>query len=105
MNQIMHSDPIVIVGSVALDTIEVGSVRYTELLGGAATYATIAAGRFAKVSPVGIVGEDFPAQGMNLFKKYSDNLNDLKTTMKVEKNGIHFLLNSEFLRNLIRSYP
>ena len=75
----MHSDPIVIVGSVALDTIEVGSVRYTELLGGAATYATIAAGRFAKVSPVGIVGEDFPAQGMNLFKKYSDNLNDLKT--------------------------
>jgi len=79
MNAIMHSKPIVIVGSVALDTIEFGSDRYCELLGGAATYATIAAGRYTNVSPVGIVGEDFPVRGLQLFKKYSANLTDLKT--------------------------
>jgi len=50
---------LVIVGSIALDTIETpfGSVK--EVLGGSATHASIAASFFANPGIVGVVGEDF----------------------------------------------
>jgi sugar/nucleoside kinase (ribokinase family) len=78
MNKNMEAKSIVVVGSVALDTIEIESGRYIDLIGGAATYATMAAGRFAPVIPVGIIGEDFTAEGIQLFTKYAANLNNLK---------------------------
>lgn len=51
---------ILAVGSVALDTIKTpfGSVR--EALGGSATYFSISAGFFTKVSLIAVVGIDFP---------------------------------------------
>jgi sugar/nucleoside kinase (ribokinase family) len=50
---------IVVVGSVAYDTVETSSGRRDDALGGAATYFSIAARFFAPVSIVGVVGEDF----------------------------------------------
>lgn len=51
---------IVVVGSVALDTIETPFGRADAALGGSATHFSCAASFFAPVSLVGVVGRDFP---------------------------------------------
>ena len=66
-----------ILGSVALDTIETKYGKAENLLGGSATYATIAAGLYGDAIPVGIVGDDFPKDGLYIFEKFSKNLKDL----------------------------
>jgi len=60
--------PLLIVGSMALDTVQTpfGSVR--EVLGGAACYAAVAASFYAPVRIVGVVGQDFPSAHMDLLK-------------------------------------
>ena len=74
----MTSDSILIVGSIAIDTIEIGNERYENLLGGSTTYAIIAAGKYSDVNVVGIIGSDFPQQGHDIYKKYANNLLDLQ---------------------------
>ncbi len=51
---------IVVVGSIAFDTIQTPFGRREKSLGGAANYFSVAARFFGKVLAVGIVGEDFP---------------------------------------------
>jgi sugar/nucleoside kinase (ribokinase family) len=53
---------LLIVGSVALDSVETPSGRVKNALGGAATYGAVAASLFCPVHLVGVVGEDFPAE-------------------------------------------
>jgi sugar/nucleoside kinase (ribokinase family) len=52
---------ILVVGSVAFDTIETPFGRGDEVLGGSATYFSTAASYFTGVRLVAVVGEDFPA--------------------------------------------
>jgi sugar/nucleoside kinase (ribokinase family) len=52
-------EPVLIVGSVAFDSVETPHGRADMALGGSASYASIAASYFAKPQVVGIVGEDF----------------------------------------------
>lgn len=51
---------LVVVGSVALDTVETPQGRAEDVLGGAALYFSLAASFFAPVRMVGVVGADFP---------------------------------------------
>lgn len=74
----MKGDSILIVGSIAIDTIEIGTERYENLLGGSTTYATIAAGKYSDVNVVGVIGTDFPQHGHDIYDKYANNLSDLK---------------------------
>jgi sugar/nucleoside kinase (ribokinase family) len=53
---------IVAVGSIAFDTIASPSGKVDSVLGGSATYFSLAASYFTEVRVVGIVGEDFTAQ-------------------------------------------
>jgi sugar/nucleoside kinase (ribokinase family) len=53
---------IVVVGSVAYDTVETGQGRATEALGGSASFFSVAARFFAPVSIVAVVGSDFRPQ-------------------------------------------
>jgi sugar/nucleoside kinase (ribokinase family) len=53
---------ILVVGSVAFDTVETPFGQGTEVLGGSATYFSTAASFFAGVRLVAVVGEDFPAE-------------------------------------------
>jgi sugar/nucleoside kinase (ribokinase family) len=53
---------IVAVGSIAFDTIASPSGKVDSVLGGSATYFSLAASYFTEVRVVGIVGEDFAAQ-------------------------------------------
>ena len=51
---------LVVVGSVALDTVETPRGRAQDVLGGAALYFSLAASFFTPVRMVGVVGADFP---------------------------------------------
>ena len=51
---------ILVVGSVAFDTIRTPFGQATEVLGGSATYFSAAASFFGDVRLVAVVGEDFP---------------------------------------------
>ena len=73
----MSGKPILIVGSISLDTIETISDRRESILGGSATYATVSAGKSADVHLVGVIGTDFPAEGMKIFEEYSHDLSNL----------------------------
>ncbi len=53
---------VLVVGSVALDTVETPFGSVTEVLGGSAVYFVAAASLYTKVNLVGVVGTDFPAE-------------------------------------------
>tara|TARA_B110000444_G_C18836320_1_gene596174 strand:+ start:393 stop:1268 length:876 start_codon:yes stop_codon:yes gene_type:complete len=67
-----------ILGSIALDTIEINSQKEENLLGGSASYATISAGLFSNVSPIGIVGSDFPIEAKEILNKFSDGIENIE---------------------------
>ncbi len=54
------AEPLLIVGTLALDNVETPFGRQDNIVGGAAYYAAVAASLFAPVNLVSIVGEDFP---------------------------------------------
>lgn len=56
------SDPLLIVGSIAFDDLDMPTGEYRDVLGGAATYASLAASLVARggARVVGVVGADFP---------------------------------------------
>ena len=58
---------ILVVGSVAFDTIKTPFGQADEIVGGAATYFSIAASQFTDVNLVGVVGEDFGEREMSVF--------------------------------------
>jgi len=74
----MKDNSVLIVGSIALDTIEIGDERYESLIGGSTTFAAIAAGTNSDVHVVGIIGNDFPQAGHDIYSKYSANNTDLQ---------------------------
>ena len=74
----MNQNSVLIVGSIALDSIETPYDKKTDVVGGSTTYSLVAASRFSKTSVVGIIGNDFPEDGLNLYKTYADSLEDLK---------------------------
>ena len=53
---------ILVVGSVAFDSIETPQGRRDRCLGGAATYFALSASYFTKVRVIDVVGEDFTAE-------------------------------------------
>ncbi len=57
---------LLVVGSIALDTVETPFGRRSEALGGSATYFSCAAQPFSQVHIVGVVGEDFPQEYLDL---------------------------------------
>lgn len=59
---------VLIVGSVAFDTIETRLGRKDEILGGSATFASVACSLQAPVQVVAVVGDDFPEEHLELFR-------------------------------------
>jgi len=60
---------LLVVGSVALDSVKTPFGKVTEALGGSATYFSYAASFFAPVRVVGAVGGDFPREHLELLRK------------------------------------
>ena len=59
---------LLIVGSLAFDTIETPRGRREKIAGGSGTYCALAASFFTQPRIVGVVGEDFPPDILDLFK-------------------------------------
>jgi len=60
--------PVLIVGSIALDTVKTPVEEHADQLGGSASYAAVGASFFAPVNLVGVVGEDFPESEFEFWK-------------------------------------
>lgn len=59
---------VLIVGSIALDTVKTPVEEHGDLLGGSASYAAAAASYFSPVRLVGVVGSDFPRSEFDFWK-------------------------------------
>ena len=57
----VHPSPVLIVGSMAFDDLELPSGEFENVVGGAATYSALATTLFTKARLVAVVGDDFPA--------------------------------------------
>lgn len=69
---------LLITGSIALDSVKTPIEEHHDLLGGSASYASVAASFFTPVNLVGIVGSDFPKQYIDLYRKHRVNLDGLQ---------------------------
>jgi sugar/nucleoside kinase (ribokinase family) len=97
---------LLVVGSVAFDAVETPFGKVDRMLGGAATYFSVAASFFTHVNLVGIVGDDFTEKDASIFRgrqidtagleratgktffwagRYSENMNE-RTTLATELN-------------------
>src|SRR6059036_838800 len=59
---------LLVVGSIALDTVKTPVEEHGDLLGGSASYAAAAASYFSPVNLVGVVGGDFPQAEFDFWK-------------------------------------
>jgi sugar/nucleoside kinase (ribokinase family) len=98
--------PLLVVGSMAFDSVKTPYGEAKDVLGGSATYCAVAASYFTDVRVVAVVGEDFGEEPMQLLRSrhvdvsgiqiakgrtfrwsgvYSDDLNE-RTTLSTELN-------------------
>jgi len=69
---------ILVVGSIALDSVETPFGQAEDALGGAAVYFSFAASFFNRVRLVGVIGEDFPEEHIELLKSRNIDLGGLE---------------------------
>lgn len=69
---------LVVIGSLAFDTIETPEVRKERIVGGSCTYCSLAASYFTTPKIVGVVGEDFPQETIDLFKQRKIDIQGLE---------------------------
>ena len=70
---------LLVVGSVALDSVETPFGKVKDALGGSAVYISVAAGYFsAPVKMVGVVGGDFPKEHLEFLKERNIDLDGLQ---------------------------
>ncbi len=60
---------VLVVGSVAFDSVETPMGKVDDVLGGSASYFSLAARFFTLVQMVAVVGEDFPEENLDMFRK------------------------------------
>ncbi len=82
---------IVVVGSVAFDTLKTPYGHREKILGGAATYFSLAASKFTSVRVIAVVGEDFTAQHEDVMRSRG-----IDTTGLVHAKGKTFHWGGEY---------
>jgi sugar/nucleoside kinase (ribokinase family) len=71
-------NPILTVGSIALDNLETIKGKKEKALGGSATYFAMAASHFTETRVVGVVGTDFTDDGHDIFNRKNINSNNIQ---------------------------
>ena len=69
---------LIVVGSVAFDSVETPYGKAENVLGGSATYFSIAASFFTSVRLVAVVGRDFPEALLEIFRRHGVDLSGLE---------------------------
>lgn len=72
------SDAILVVGTVGLDNVQTPFGVVQDVLGGSATYFAAAAGLYAPVHLVAVVGTDFPQRYLDFFRRRNVDLEGLQ---------------------------
>jgi sugar/nucleoside kinase (ribokinase family) len=78
---------LLVVGSVALDSVETPTQRRDDVLGGAAVFFSYSASYFSPVNLVGVVGEDWPAEHTKLLQ-----------TRRIDTAGLHIVKGGKTFR-------
>ncbi|HEY0758929.1 MAG TPA: PfkB family carbohydrate kinase [Acidisarcina sp.] len=86
---------ILVVGSVAFDTIETPHGRMEKIVGGAATYFALAASYFTDVRVIAVVGEDFSAENEAVLTRRGVDTRGIEHT-----SGLSFHWTGSYLKNL-----
>ena len=88
--------PLLVTGSIGIDTVETPAGRREDVVGGSAIYFSYAASFFTPVRLVGVVGEDHPK---NLLKAFEGR--DVDTTgLEVRKGSKTFRWHGSYVDNL-----
>ncbi len=69
---------ILVVGSVALDSVRTPTGSEEDILGGSATYFSVSASYFAPVSVIAVVGEDFPEEHLTFLRTKGVDISGLQ---------------------------
>jgi sugar/nucleoside kinase (ribokinase family) len=69
---------VLVVGTVAFDSIETPSGSAERILGGSASYFALGASFFAPVRVVGVIGQDFPQDYLDLFTERNIDIGGIK---------------------------
>ncbi len=69
---------VLVVGSMALDTVETPFGKVENILGGSASYFSLAASNFTDVNVVAVVGNDFPEEHIQLLESHDIKLDGVK---------------------------
>jgi len=87
----------VILGSIGIDDIQTKTDNRKAILGGAASYACVASSFFTETGMMSIVGEDFPKEYFEKYKKFGIDIEGLI----VEKGGKTFRWGGTYDDNMI----
>lgn len=69
---------VLVVGSMALDSVETPFGKVENILGGSASYFSLAASNFTDVNVVAVVGNDFPEEHIQLLESHDIKLDGVK---------------------------
>src|SRR5437870_1598841 len=86
---------ILVIGTVAFDSVKTPFGEASEVLGGSATFFAMAARLFTKIRLVAIVGKDFPSQYLKMFEQEGIDLQGL-----VRSSGQTFRWKGEYEENM-----
>jgi len=86
---------IIVLGTVALDTVKTPIGKRIEMLGGSATHFAMGARLFSEVNLVAIIGEDFPKKHIEFLRKKGVNLTSL-----IREKGKSFRWEGEYKGDL-----
>jgi len=99
---------VLIVGSLALDTIKTPFGKVKDALGGSATFAAVAASLFCKPAIVGVVGKDFPDEHLKMLEERGIDISAVersdKGTFKWEGYYEHDLNVAHTVRTELNSF-
>jgi sugar/nucleoside kinase (ribokinase family) len=76
---VSEASPVLVVGSVALDSVATPFGRADEVLGGSGTFFSASASHFAPVQLVGVVGKDYPLEQLEPLAARGVDLSGLET--------------------------
>lgn len=86
---------ILVVGSVAYDTVETPEGRRESQLGGSASYFSIAASHFTEVGMVGVVGRDFRDEDLRMYENHGIDISGLEVA-----DGKTFRWSGDYLQDV-----
>jgi sugar/nucleoside kinase (ribokinase family) len=87
--------PMLVVGSVAFDTLHLPNGSHEKVLGGSATYAALAGSIFTPAQLVGVVGRDYPDSAVKLLREHNIDLEGLES-----RDGLTFHWEGRYANDL-----